>query len=97
MRKCNDCLLHQEAGGETTSLEVHAEIDGTPPRIAFNPRFLADALELGSTLYLSDEMNPGLLRHPTGRISVHMPMRVTMDAPRKSQAPQTAIPTQAAA
>ena len=91
------CLLHQEAGAETTSLEVPAEIDGNPPLIAFNPRFLADALEQGNTLCLSDEMNPGLFRHPTGRFSVLMPMRVTMDAPRKSHAPQTAITTQAAA
>ncbi len=74
------CLLHQEAGGETTSLEVPAEIEGTPPLIAFKPRFLADALELGNTLCLSEEMNPGLFRHPTGRFSVLMPMRVTTPA-----------------
>jgi len=91
------CLLHQEAGGETTNLEVPAEIEGTPPLIAFNPRFLADALELGNTLCLSDEMNPGLFRHPTGRISVLMPMRVTLDAPRQSHVLSKAKPTQAAA
>jgi hypothetical protein len=48
--------------------------------IAFNARYLADALEIGSTLCLSDEMSPAICRHPTGRFCVIMPMRVTIPA-----------------
>ncbi len=88
-------LIHQEAGGESTVLEVPVEIHGTPPLIAFKPGFLADALELGSTICLSEEMNPGLFRHPSGRFCVVMPMRITIDTPRKLQPPP--IPNQAAA
>jgi hypothetical protein len=59
---------------------VPVEIHGNPPVIAFNARFLADALEIGSTLCLSDELSPGICRHPTGRFCVIMPMRVTIPA-----------------
>jgi hypothetical protein len=34
----------------------------------------------GSTLCLSDELSPGICRHPTGRFCVIMPMRVTIPA-----------------
>jgi hypothetical protein len=36
------------------------------------------SLEIGSTLCLSDELSPGICRHPTGRFCVIMPMRVTI-------------------
>jgi len=61
-------------------MQVPVEIHGKPPVIAFNPRYLADALEIGSTLCLSDELSPGICRHPTGRFCVIMPMRVTIPA-----------------
>jgi hypothetical protein len=51
-----------------------------PPIIALNARYLADALDIGSTLCLSDELSPGICRHPTGRFCVIMPMRVTIPA-----------------
>ena len=67
-------------------LRVSVEIEGNPPPIAFNPRFLADALEIGSTLCLNDEQSPGICRHPSGRLCVVMPMRPTTAAATADQA-----------
>ena len=62
------------------TMQVPVEIHGSPPVIAFNTRYLADALQIGGTLCLSDELSPGLCRHPTGRFAVIMPMRVDIPA-----------------
>nr|MCU0749737.1 hypothetical protein [Akkermansiaceae bacterium] len=56
------------------------EIEGKPPLTAFHPRYLADALEIGATLCLVDELSPGICRNPNGRFCVIMPMRVTLGA-----------------
>ena len=69
-------LSHRDANGHSATMQVPVEIHGNPPVIAFNPRYLADALEIGSTLCLSDELSPGICRHPTGRFCVIMPMRL---------------------
>ncbi|MEY3897306.1 MAG: polymerase beta subunit, C-terminal domain [Verrucomicrobiota bacterium] len=73
-------LSHRDANGHSSIMHVSVEIHGSPPVIAFNARYLADALEIGSTLCLSDELNSGICRHPTGRFCVIMPMRVTIPA-----------------
>jgi DNA polymerase-3 subunit beta len=73
-------LSHRDANGHSATMQVPVEIHGNPPVIAFNARYLADALEFGGTLCLSDELSPGICRHPTGRFSVIMPMRVTIPA-----------------
>jgi hypothetical protein len=61
-------------------MQVTIEIHGNPQVTAFNARYLADALEIGCTLCLADELSPGICRHPTGRFCVIMPMRVTIPA-----------------
>jgi DNA polymerase-3 subunit beta len=73
-------LTHHDANGHSATMQVPVEIHGNPPVTAFNARYLADALEIGSTLCLSDELSPGICRHPTGRFCVIMPMRVTIPA-----------------
>jgi DNA polymerase III sliding clamp (beta) subunit (PCNA family) len=73
-------LTHRDANGHSATMQVPVETHGTPPVIAFNARYLADALEIGSTLCFSDELSPGICRHPTGRFCVIMPMRVTIPA-----------------
>ncbi len=73
-------LSHRDANGHSATIQVPVEVHGKPPVIAFNSRYLADALEIGSTLCLSDELSPGICRHPTGRFCVIMPMRVTIPA-----------------
>lgn len=84
-------LTHRDANGHSATMQVPVEIHGNPPVIAFNARYLADALELGSTLCLSDELSPGICRHPTGCFCVIMPMRVTI--PAGSDAAIEAAPT----
>ncbi len=71
-------LTHRDANGHSATMQVPVEIHGNPLVIAFNARYLADALEIGGTLCLSDELSPGICRHPTGRFCVIMPMRVTI-------------------
>ncbi len=92
-------LSHRDANGHSATMQVPVEIHGNPPVIAFNARYLADALEIGSTLCLSDELSPGICRHPTGRFCVIMPMRVTISAgtTREIEAAPSLHPTQAVA
>jgi DNA polymerase III subunit beta len=73
-------LSHRDANGHSATMQVPVEIHGNPPVTAFNARYLADGLEIGSTLCLCDELSPGICRHPTGRFCVLMPMRVTIPA-----------------
>jgi hypothetical protein len=61
-------------------MRAPAEIEGSPPQIAFAPCYLADGLEIGGTLCLSDELSPGICRHPSGRFCVIMPKRITIPA-----------------
>jgi DNA polymerase III sliding clamp (beta) subunit (PCNA family) len=83
-------LTHRDAEGRSSFLHVPVEIHGKPPVIAFNPVYLAQALEIGSTLCLSDELTPGVCRHPNGRFCVIMPMRVTIPAPSPSDSQDAA-------
>jgi hypothetical protein len=68
----------------------------TPPPIAFDPRYLADALEIGSTLCLSDGLTPGVCCHPRGRFSLIMPRRFTGEAADAGGKTATATPAMAA-
>jgi DNA polymerase-3 subunit beta len=79
-------LTQRSTSDASALLRVPAEIEGTPPLIAFHPHYLADAFEIGSTLCLSDELSPGICRHPTGRFCVVMPMRITLAAAAAVQA-----------
>lgn len=71
-------LTHRDDDGRSAFLHVPVEIHGKPPVIAFHPAYLAQALEIGSTLCLTDELSPGICRHPNGRFCVLMPMRVAI-------------------
>jgi DNA polymerase-3 subunit beta len=73
-------LSHRDANGHSATMQVPVEVHGSPPVIAFNARYLADALQIGGTLCLSDELSPGICRHPTGRFAVVMPMPVDIPA-----------------
>jgi len=78
-------LSHRDANGHSATMQVPVENHGSPPVTAFNARFLADALTIGGTLCLSDELSPGICRHPGGRFCVIMPMRVSCDAAVQQQ------------
>jgi DNA polymerase III sliding clamp (beta) subunit (PCNA family) len=73
-------LTHLDADGHSATMQVPVEIHGCPPAIAFNANYLADALEIGGTLCLNNELSPAICRHPTGRFCVLMPMRATIPA-----------------
>ena len=84
-----------ESNSAAAVLRVPVEIHGTPPLIAFAPRLLADALEIGSTLCLSDGMTPGVCRHPSGRFCLIMPCRCEHPAEQVAR-PQDQAASQAA-
>lgn len=85
-------LSHRDANGHSATMQVPVEIHGNPPVTAFNARYLADALEIGGTLCLSDESSPGICRHPAGRFCVIMPMRLTISAGEHARG--TSTPTE---
>ncbi len=85
-------LTHQDTDGHSATLQVPVEIHCNPPVTAFNAQFLADGLELGGTLCLSDELSPGICRHPTGRFCVLMPMRVSLPAGINHRPAEAATP-----
>jgi hypothetical protein len=69
--------------------------EGQPPVIAFEPKYLADALEIGPTLRLVDKLNPCMATSPSGNFRVLMSQRFkeeppTEDAPSETPAPAIA-------
>jgi hypothetical protein len=79
--------------GATIAVPVTTE--GNPPEIAFEPKYLADALEIGATLRLVDSLNPGMTTAPSGNFCVLMSLRFTEetvpeDAPSETPAPAIA-------
>jgi DNA polymerase-3 subunit beta len=71
-------LTHQNTDGASSVLNVPVEIHGSPPIIAFHPEHLADALKIGSTLCMSDEISACICRHPSGRFCVMLPTRLSV-------------------
>lgn len=61
-------------------ITVPVEVQGTPPAISFDPKYLADALVIGGTLGISDAMNPGMTLTPNGQFCVVMPLRTKVAA-----------------
>ncbi len=60
---------------ETASIRVPVTITGQVPVIAFESRYLADALDIGPTLRFTDGMSAALTTAPSGAICVLMPNR----------------------
>jgi hypothetical protein len=63
--------------GKSATFQVPVAVQGIPPVIAFEPLFLASALEIGPTLRFIDGMSPLLASGPGGVFCVLMPMRCT--------------------
>jgi hypothetical protein len=72
------CIADRLAGIAT--IQVPVITTGVLPAISFSPQFLADALVIGSTLRLSDGINPGLVTDPSGNYCVLMPCRCVAEA-----------------
>src|ERR1035437_392431 len=73
-------LTHRDAENTAATIQVPCTIKGQPPAISFGPQYLADALAIGSTLRLSDDLSPGVVTDPSGCYCVLMPCRVVTEA-----------------
>jgi hypothetical protein len=65
---------------QAVTIQVPVTVSGTPPVIAFEPGYLASALEIGPVLRLLDGMSPGVTVGPGGVFCLVMPMRCTVAA-----------------
>jgi DNA polymerase III sliding clamp (beta) subunit (PCNA family) len=88
-------LTHHDYETVGATIQVPVTTEGRPPAMAFDPRFLADALEIGATLRLVDSLNPGMTTDPSGNFCVLMSLRfteetVTGQAPIETPAPAIA-------
>ena len=68
-------LTHHDTNITPVSFEIPVEIDGDPPAVSLLPRFLANALTVGSTIRLFDHKSPCIVGDPSGKLCVLMPMR----------------------
>jgi hypothetical protein len=75
---------------------VPVTIDGQAPVIAFDPKYLADALEIGPTLRLVDKLNPGMTSSPSGEFCLLMNQRFTEQTATENATNGTPAPAIAA-
>ena len=76
---------------QSATMNVPVAFTGSPPVIAFDPLYLASALEIGPTLRLIDGLSPLLASGPGGVFCVLMPRRcdeAVIAARANSQGPQ---------
>jgi DNA polymerase-3 subunit beta len=89
-------LTHRDYDTVGATLQVPVTIDGQPPVIAFEPKYLADALEIGPTLRLVDKLNPGTATGPSGNFCVLMSLRFTEESATADAASEPPAPAIAA-
>jgi DNA polymerase-3 subunit beta len=89
-------LTHREYETVGATLQVPVTTEGQPPEIAFDPKYLADALEIGPTLRLVDKLNPGMATGPSGNFCVLMSQRFTEETVKVDTASETPAPAMAA-
>ena len=73
-------VTHRDYDTVDATLQVPVAIEGQPPEIAFDPKYLADALEVGPSLRLVDKLNPGMATDASGNFCVLMSRRFTGEA-----------------
>jgi len=78
------------------TMQVPVITSGVLPAISFSPQFLADALVIGSTLRLTDDLSPGLITDPSGNYCVLMPCRCVAEAVTEDAAGKTTSQAMAA-
>jgi DNA polymerase-3 subunit beta len=89
-------LTHRDYDTVGATLQVPVTIEGQPPAIALNPKYLADALEIGATLRLVDSLNPGMTTDSSGNFCVLMSLRFIEETVAEDSANQTQAPAIAA-
>ena len=89
-------LTHRDYDSVGATLDVPVTTEGQPPAIEFDPRYLADAIEIGPTLRLVDKLNPGMATSPSGNFCVIMSRRFTEEAASETVERETPAPAMAA-
>lgn len=89
-------LTHHDYERVGATIQVPVTTDGRPPAMAFDPRFLADALEIGSNLRLVDSLNPGMTTDPSGNFCLLMSKRFTEESATVETLSETPAPAMAA-
>ncbi len=78
------------------TIQVPVTTEGRPPEIAFDPKYLAYALEIGPTLRLVDKLNPGMATIPSGNFCVLMSLRFTEETTNVETVSEKPAPAMAA-
>lgn len=87
-------LTHRDYDTVGATIQIPVTTEGQPPEIAFDPKYLADSIEIGPTLRLVDKLNPGMTTGPSGNFCVLMSQRFTEETPKKeatSETPKAAV------
>ncbi len=89
-------LTHRDYDTVGATIQVPVTIEGRPPEIAFDPRYLVDAIEIGPTLRLVDKLSPGMVTSPSGNFCVLMNQRFSEETRTEETAIETSAPAIAA-
>ncbi|MEY3896953.1 MAG: polymerase subunit beta [Verrucomicrobiota bacterium] len=89
-------LTHRDYDTVGATLQVPVIIEGQPPEIAFDPKYLDDAIEIGPTLRLVDKLNPGMATGPSGNFCLLMSLRFTEETTKEKTTSETPAPAIAA-
>jgi DNA polymerase III sliding clamp (beta) subunit (PCNA family) len=89
-------LTHRDYDTVGATLQVPVTTEGQPPEIAFDPKYLADAIEVGPTLRLVDKLNPGMATSPSGNFCLLMNLRFTEETSTEEPASEAPAPAIAA-
>ena len=87
-------LTHREYDTVGATLQAPVTTEGQPPEIAFDPKYLADAIEIGPTLRLVDKLSPGMATSPSGNFCLLMNQRFTEETTKEeltNEAPAAAM------
>ena len=82
-------LTHRDYDTVGATIQVPITTEGEPPEIAFDPKYLADALEIGPTLRLVDKFNPGMATSPSGNFCILMNLRFTEETTKEETTSET--------
>lgn len=89
-------LTHRDYDTVGATIKVPVTIEGQPPEIAFEPKYLADALEIGPTFRLVDKLSPGMATSPSGNFCVLMNLRFTEETVHVEATNETPVRAMAA-
>ena len=89
-------LTHRDYDTVGATIQVPVTTEGQPPEIAFDPKYLADALEIGPTLRLVDKLNPGMATSPSGNFCLLMNLRFTEETTNVEPTSEIPAPAMAA-